>query len=148
MPQVTVHNDFYPEGEEIEIAGLGSVPNHGTKELSDNQVLFYKAAGYEWPEDDHLVIEIKDISHEEAEEIRAKAAVDNDPFVRLEDGSIDWEASDVPSDLFIGTTKNYVPPTTVIDGRTINSQPTLSDNKANTNDAPVIPITNPEGEAN
>jgi hypothetical protein len=57
---VTVENHFVTEGTEIEIPHLGTVPNFGTKALDSVQVNNFKDAGFEWPDDNNLVIVTKD----------------------------------------------------------------------------------------
>lgn len=50
MATVTVHNDFYPEGAELVLPGLGSVKNGEAKEVTEAQITEFRSLGYEFPE--------------------------------------------------------------------------------------------------
>ena len=51
---VSVSDARYPDGELMDIPGLGAVPNNSTKELEPYQVQLYTDMGFEWPEDGSL----------------------------------------------------------------------------------------------
>jgi hypothetical protein len=57
---VTVHNQFVPQGEEVVVPALGSVANGSTKALDVSQVETFKSMGFEWPDNNDLVITISD----------------------------------------------------------------------------------------
>jgi hypothetical protein len=76
---VTVENHFYPEEYEVEIPHLGTLPNFGTKALDAVQVETFKNAGYEWPEDNHLVLVVKEPEPVVEEEESSPPPPDEEP---------------------------------------------------------------------
>jgi hypothetical protein len=61
---VTLKNEMYPEGFEMEIPHLGIVSNYGTKALNVVQIAEFRGAGFEWPDDDHLVVVVAEAPEE------------------------------------------------------------------------------------
>jgi hypothetical protein len=58
MATVTVHVAGTPDGEDVEVPGLGSVPNNGTKEVDTHQIQLFEALGFTFPTSGELVIKV------------------------------------------------------------------------------------------
>lgn len=67
VAKVSVKNPRYPDGELIEVIGLGTVPNGGSKDVDFIMATNYEiATGQKWPmkgdKPQDLVIEVKEVS--------------------------------------------------------------------------------------
>lgn len=58
MATVSVQVEATPKGELVEVPGLGTVENYGTKEVDETQIALYENLGYTFPTDGKLVVKL------------------------------------------------------------------------------------------
>ncbi len=61
---------------------MGSIVNHTTKEVDEEQVITYVQLGYAWPLDDHLTVHVKEGVHPDPplESVDAVIILDQEDF--------------------------------------------------------------------